>query len=369
MEKYKELEQIVKHIRELLEQVTDENNAEIYISRPDAEEAEMTERSSEEVWGEIKEKEKLIPELIIDVAKEGTIDKHEKDKMISAVSSARRVQEIKDQYPEIIAAIKDNFKQKPQIKAWTHVLSRVGTTEMERRELISAATEGHFHYYCEMLKALEEEMDNKCESTIADWYVSLLELNLPESAQEKVFNRLAYYYLLVPDIGGKAFDKARSYFLALERHGMTIKNPFGGWYGEQNWEDLVDAVIRDDPEKDPRIQYLNMAEKLIQKYSVEGTYNKVVIHPNSEWYEYGIETDDKNVNALINIKRYIDQRIVGLYKFPSIEENLNESLFEKYEEFVVVFLKAIRTGRHDDEKKDFAIRAVLSSLQFNKLWN
>lgn len=116
--------------------------------------------------------------------------------------------------------------------------------------------------------AMEAEADHLPSEGLMDWYAEFLSRNLSYKTVAAMFNRLAYYWLNAYR-GSNHTDRAKAYFLAMERRGILPKNPYGDGYGDGNCEELIEKLLKDEYE-DGIEKHINYCISFLVKELSEG---------------------------------------------------------------------------------------------------
>lgn len=93
--------------------------------------------------------------------------------------------------------------------------------------------------------ALEAEADEDPNCDLMTWYEEFIDRGMLYKYESRMFNRLAYFWLNAYDSQDHA-DKAKAYFKAMERRGINFDNPYNGFYGRNDHEELVGYLLKDE---------------------------------------------------------------------------------------------------------------------------
>ena len=156
---------------------------------------------------------------------------------------------------ELIDAIIDAVNEHRDSKIWMRTLVNC-LRKNDVKDIVDRLSLAHVGEY--LWPALEEEVDLEPTDDLMAWYVAVLDRSSVFDAE--AFNRLAFFYLWYGEYYVDV-EKARNYFLAMERRGIAPKNPYPGCHGEHSFDEMIQALLDGDfEEKLPQI-----LEKLLEK--------------------------------------------------------------------------------------------------------
>lgn len=94
--------------------------------------------------------------------------------------------------------------------------------------------------------AMEQEADELPTKGLMDWYSAFLSKDVTFKQESRMFNRLAYFWLEEYGELDRSKERAKAYFLAMERRGILPDNPYPGGYGDDNSTELIAKLLNDE---------------------------------------------------------------------------------------------------------------------------
>ncbi len=214
-----------------------------------------------------REKARSTCHILTGLTKEGGAGECDlEDLMIAARINMERnamydsIEEWMKKREDLIREMKEAIHQKRDSIIWLRMLIR-NLTYAEMRETVDGLRLRQINQF--LFPALEEEAKREPTENLMKWYIAMLDRS--DSFESEAFNRLAYFYLWN---GHWECDeeKAKNYFLAMERRGIARKNPYKGSFGESGHEEMIQKLLKGELEKN-RIGILaGYAEKLVDEF-------------------------------------------------------------------------------------------------------
>ena len=123
---------------------------------------------------------------------------------------------------------------------WLETIMSIYTTESERKKIVDSLWISQI--YSKVLPMMES-MAYECPTeSLMNWFVTVLDRNLYEHKTERIYNILAFFHLIHRS-NVIYRDKAINYLKTLERHGMTIENPYTDTSGV-DYGKVADAILK-----------------------------------------------------------------------------------------------------------------------------
>ena len=207
-----------------------------------------------------------LPDLILNAEESGDIETCEVNSLKVALRLCRKINKIRDRWDEILEYIKENIQEGMHIDTWIRGLTGVRVSQNKKINILKELMPSKIYY--KVYKAIEKEADFRPSDQLMEWYVALLERGIG-SPEEKVFQRLAFYYIHSKQ-WDEQIDKAKAYLLAMERRGILPDNPYGGYFGQYDHSELIRAILNDTYEENLMQMRTEYAHGLLEEVHRNG---------------------------------------------------------------------------------------------------
>ena len=215
-----------------------------------------------------------------------------------------------------------------------------------------------------LFPALEAEAAFFPTGDLMQWYTAMLDRS--DYQEERIYNRLAYFYLWY---GTYACDRARArnYFLAMERRGITKENPYEGTFGAHGHDEMIRLLLEGKLDGEYFRLLTEYAKKQLAHVQAHGVSGRV----EGSKYDVGNVWDAWFEDPACRDLRETMQRIYDAMMAdpPEQERSLFDDLLMTYSTVLRHLMAAAKTGEgHESQAEQSALSkgvVFLLALLFN----
>ena len=185
----------------------------------------------------------------------------------------------------LIKAVRELDESRGVTKECRILWIRVLMAALERPYIREAASDIRIsHLNSFFYHALEAEADEDPNRDLMTWYEEFIDRGMLYKYECQMFNRLAYFWLAAYNCQDHT-DRAKAYFKAMERRGINFENPYKGYYGKSNHEELVGYLLNDEYIRKRRDYLSNYVSGLAKEISEGNAKDTDLIDLRMTMYE------------------------------------------------------------------------------------